>query len=367
VLSESIYQDNLREQDPFLLQSALYDLLAQFQRSGIHLVLVLNYFHLFLTEATAKMVSSLRALRDSFKRTVDFIVGMNQEVAYLPEPERLGEMYELLDRNVCWVGAMADADAQNLIDRATGSNATSPSPDEVEMMLRLTGNFPALLKLTALWWANTSPTYPLERWGSILIQENNVAHRLEKLWNGLTQEEQFVLAEMCGAQTFKLDAPSSQQAVLARRDPAGGLDDRYRPLLVRMVQKGVCQSTATGWSVRGELLTAYVKDVGASSRGRIRLDPETQEIHQGLTPMTDLTPLEMRLLRYLIQNPRKPHTKDALIAHVWESKSETMLDNDLQQLVYRLRKKLDTNPPRYIITWKGRPGGYQFYPEGRPR
>ena len=38
--------------------------------------------------------------------------------------------------------------------------------------------------------------------------------------------------------------------------------------------------------------------------------------------------------------------------------------------IAELRKKIEPNlaRPCYVVTWRGRPeGGYQFFPEGRPR
>jgi DNA-binding response OmpR family regulator len=40
----------------------------------------------------------------------------------------------------------------------------------------------------------------------------------------------------------------------------------------------------------------------------------------------------------------------------------------LQAHIASIRKRIEPNPakPRYLITWHGRPGGYQFFPEGKP-
>lgn len=363
VATARFYREHIAAQDPFLPQSALYELLLLFQQSQTRVVLVLNHLDDFLLEASPKITDTLRGLRDTFRHTLCIIAGMSQEVAYLPRPELVGELYELLDRNVCWVGVMTDADAEALLLRATATASSPPTTAEICAMSRLAGNFPVLLHSIAQWWGNLPAMLPVNQWAAALSVENNVVYRLRKMWNGLTQEEQFVLAELHAIQSRFPPARKPHQESHAARQT---LQQRHYPLLTRMAQKGVCCQREGQWKIQGELFAAYVQEMGTVSRGRIWLEPETQTIYQGLTPVKDLTPLENRLLVYLIKHPYRPHEKDDLIAYLWEEQESAMVDNDLQQLIYRLRKKVDTMPPYYILTWKGRPGGYQFYPEGRP-
>jgi hypothetical protein len=273
-------------------------------------------------------------------------------------------MYELLDRNVCWVGAMNDEDARGMLEQAFHAMNNWPTEAESNAILRLSGNFPALLQLLTYWWSNTSTKPGIADWATTLLAENNIRRRLMKMWNGLTQEEQFILSEIVGLQSRSSEGSGTTQGPQSINKVSG---QQHQNLLTRLTRKGVCEHTTAGWRVRGDLFLAYVKEVGTTSRGRIWLNRETQEINQGLARIEDLTPLERRVLQYFIMQPYQPHENEELINYVWEDKALDMVDNDLQQLIYRLRKKIDLNPPQYIITWKGRPGGYQFYPEGRPK
>ena len=51
----------------------------------MRVVLVVNRFDRFCETSTPQMVNSLRTLRDRFKETLSYIVGMRQEVIYLPD------------------------------------------------------------------------------------------------------------------------------------------------------------------------------------------------------------------------------------------------------------------------------------------
>jgi hypothetical protein len=291
---------------------------------------------------------------------------MQQEAAYLPNPEALGDLYELLDGHVCWVGAMSESDARWVITQATYTAAQPPTEQEITAMLSLAGSFPAPLKAIGQWWLDHWGL-PVNEWRDALRVESSLEHRLTKMWKGLTQEEQSALAVVREWQerALKESGPMLKQT-------SDALAQEYGHILPRLVVKGVCERTDPGWQIRGELLTDYVERVGPLGRGRIRLDEETEEICQGLTRLEDeLMPQEKRLLRFLIENPQKPHTYDVLIDQVWsgdEAAKYGITSGDVQRLVSGLRKKIETVPsePQYIINWRGKPGGYRFYLEGRP-
>ncbi|MGZ3581143.1 MAG: response regulator transcription factor [Ktedonobacterales bacterium] len=72
-----------------------------------------------------------------------------------------------------------------------------------------------------------------------------------------------------------------------------------------------------------------------------------------------LTPVEYRLLAYLVQNAGRVVTQDLLLEHVWGT--EYMGESHLLQVnVNRLRRKVEADPthPRYVLTKTG--VGYLF-------
>ena len=74
----------------------------------------------------------------------------------------------------------------------------------------------------------------------------------------------------------------------------------------------------------------------------------------------NLTPAEYRLLRHLLVNAERVLSKEQISRHVW---GEVRGDNAIEQLVSRLRRKVDHREPALIRTrrgfgyWLGRPGG----------
>jgi hypothetical protein len=357
-----LYRENRVARDPFLPQSALRELLLGFQTHGARVVLVLDRFDRFCQTATPQMLDTLRGLRDSFKDTLCYIVGTRQEVVYLFDPAALGEMVELLDTHVCWVGPMNEADARQMIAEETHVAPKPLDETEVSHLLALTGGYPALLKAACHWRLAAPGRLAADEWAGALLAEQSIRSRLGEIWAGLTQEEQQTLAEVQKRQDGKAQKARDRAAVL--------MEKQHHHALARLEAKGLYRRTAAGWRVFADLLAAYVAEVEGRGRGKIWLDEETAELRQGKILLQDLTPLERAILNFLVHHPRVRHTKDHLIDSAYPKNEcrEGITDDSLYQVIRGLRKKIEPNPDRpcYVVTWRGRPGGYQFFPEGRP-
>jgi hypothetical protein len=354
-----LYLENRPVQDAFLPQQALYDLVLLFQQQQQQIVLVLNRFDRFCATAPPGLVSTLRSLRDNFKNTLSYIVGMQREAIYLPDAAALGDMYDLLDTHVCWVGAMAEPDARFMLASLFYGADRQPTAAEIDALLGLSGCFPSLLKAVGQWWllSNQRPAKVAD-WYETLLAEHSLQFRLDRIWNGLTQEEKLALSEVQKG-TFAAPPPK-------RPTGMNGQFDIYS----RLEARGVCQRTGAGWRVAGKLLDAYVGRVEGRVRGKIWLDEPARAIYQGQVALDELSGLQYEILRFLIKNPRTRHTRDDVIDNAWpeEDQRAGITPNALQVHIAAIRKKIEPNPatPRYLLTWHGRPGGYQFFPEGKP-
>jgi DNA-binding response OmpR family regulator len=87
--------------------------------------------------------------------------------------------------------------------------------------------------------------------------------------------------------------------------------------------------------------------------GDLVMAPNRREVRIGNGNLIQLTPLEGRLLDYLMLNAGQVLTVDTIIDHVWGPNGG---DRDmLRQLIRRLRNKIEPDPttPRYIKTVPG--------------
>lgn len=95
----------------------------------------------------------------------------------------------------------------------------------------------------------------------------------------------------------------------------------------------------------------------------LKLDIGRREVRVNEGEPISLTPLESRLLDYLMVNAGHVLTTDALVDHVWGPDRASR--NMLRQLVHRLRNKIEPDPsdPDYIETVSGI--GYGFVRDPR--
>lgn len=365
---KSLIQQTIRElyrkaeisQDPFLSQSALRELLTLFQDQEVKVVLVMNRFDRFCQTATPQMIATLRGLRDSFRETLSYIMGIVRDVVYLAESDNIKPLRGILDTYVCRVGPLAEADARYMIQRQTRFlDNPIPEPD-TQRLLELSGGYPSLLRVLCHWWMTESEKVSVANWAEVVSNKSNCQHRLRDIWQGLTEEEQFVLAE------FGLG-----QASPGAKRSRTKLEQTAQAVLEGLAARGMCYEERGQWWIVGELVMQYVKQAAAKSRGRIWQNAETKEIFQGRTLVTGLQPLQHALLEFLLTRPRQRLTHNDLIEAIWpdEMNKEGVSTEALYQVIRGIRKAIetDTSKPRYLINWRGAfEGGYQFFPEGRP-
>lgn len=343
-----LFTDMKGVSDSFVLQSALRDVLQNGCSHALRIVLLLDRFDAFCAMADPAMTNTLRGLRDSFKQTLCYIVGMQQAIAYLPNPTALGELYHLLDLHTLWLGPMTRTDSTYMIaQEAVRFGHTPPDRGVIDSLCRITGRFPALLKAACHWWVTQEMLPSRSEWTAVLSALPSTQFRLRELWVGLDQEEQAALSAVANGR-------AADEAVLCR-----------------LLQKGLICRAAAGLQIRGELLHRYVQRADPPGRGRLCLDEETNNIFQGGKLLRDLSPLAQSVLRFLLRYPHIRHTKTEIIEHAWpdDQLRQGITDDSLYRVVADLRKVIepDAGKPIYLVTWRGQPeGGYQLFPEGRP-
>ncbi|MCA9954710.1 MAG: winged helix-turn-helix domain-containing protein [Anaerolineales bacterium] len=352
-LVAQLYESHKATTDLFLAQTAVYDLLAAVAQQRGLVVLILDQFDRFCRRAEPELTLCLRALRDGFKDTTLYIVGMRQAPLRMAEPELLGELLQLLDTHVCWVGAMSWADSFAFVKQEVGRVAQAVTEAEAAHLFSFTGGYPSLLKAACAWLVRQPERPSVETWFDALRLQPTIKNRLGEIWRALTQEEQWLLAELSGG---------------AQPDPASISPEA----MTQMVQRGLCQHADHGCQVRGDLLADYVQTAVQHGLGRIWRDSKSGVLYQGTQRVVGLRPLEEALLTFLVQNPYKPHTKTALIQAVWPEGTHIVgvTDDSLYQVVRGVRQKIEpktAESPVYLVTKRGvDEGGYQFFPEGSP-
>lgn len=359
-LIRQLYQENRAATDPFLTQSALRELLIHLQQRRHRVVFALDRFDTFCTMLTPAMGDALRGLRDGFKGTLSYIASMRLGLDYVPDPQVLGDLHRLLDQHVCYVGPMTEQDTRDTIARRVQMVDQRPTDTEMAQIWQLSGGYPSLVMVLCRWWLTTQAPRPLfADWPDALGKTTSVRNRLADIWEGLTQEEQMVLAEV-------------QKSLLLDKKAQLAVGQRYADVLANLVDKGLCCREQSSYRLFSQLFADYVAQVGGYSRGKIWLEPTTDALYHGQSLIVELTPKERAVLHFLVQQPRQQHTYTDVIVAAWseDERYHGVTNDSLYQVVRGLRQKIEPNPaqPVYVVNWRGKPeGGYQFFPEGRPR
>lgn len=102
------------------------------------------------------------------------------------------------------------------------------------------------------------------------------------------------------------------------------------------------------------------RQVTTAQFGQVSVDFET---HQATAAGQNvrMTPKELRLLKYLVENPQRVISRGELLSEVWEMNGN-LQTRAVDQFVVRLRKIIEVDPatPRHLLTI--RDAGYRFIP-----
>lgn len=92
--------------------------------------------------------------------------------------------------------------------------------------------------------------------------------------------------------------------------------------------------------------------------GRVQVNFETHDVLVDAVPVK-MTPKELKLLRYFLENPDRVISRQELLSQVWEMNGN-LQTRAVDQFIARLRKIIEGDPanPRHLLTI--RDAGYRF-------
>lgn len=301
------------------------------EEKELTVVFSLDRFHDYIPEVTSQFFNNLKILRNRAKYRFSCIFSVNRPLEEILEPTLFSDFYDFVVGNFVYVKIFDSVGMTfrfSYLEKTTGKKADEATKKE---LLSLTGGHGKLTR--ACYEAILSDKYE----GSLstfLLKKTAVQGALYEIWLSLLPSEQLFLKALISKKTS--DTPSEFL------EKSGIMKDGK-------VQIG--------------LLTEFISSLSISTTEKIEIDPNTNEVVKGGQPISDiLSPSEFRLLLFLLQNKGRICTKDEIITATWKDTKtqEGVTDQALDQIIYRLRKKIEADPnhPHYIQTLKGR--GYKF-------
>ncbi|MGB1252544.1 MAG: winged helix-turn-helix domain-containing protein, partial [Candidatus Promineifilaceae bacterium] len=348
-----LYKDNRATRDPFMPQSALLELLDLFDRERIRVVWLLNFFDEFCRHTSAVLIRTLRSLRDHYKDSLHFLIGLQQEIHHFVDLGNISPLYHILDRNVLWVGGLSLPDTSLMLAREFQYLEQPPSKANIEALWHLTGGIPNLVRVSAQWYREQTEVPPQKVWEEQILVLKQTQERLQQIWRSITEAEKLALAAL---QTERVSRPS-------RKKKAQGIQAQHIEALEELEKKGLVKSVDNSWKIVSSLFADFSRHA-KQGRGRIWFDQVTNQFYQGQSRVEGLSGLEHALLFTLHESPQTKLTHSEMIESAWPEDvwKEGVSTDALYQHMSSLRRKVEPshNKHLYIIKWRGQPeGGYQ--------
>lgn len=329
--ANEIFKESLEFNDEQVLFQGIkktIDLLAVEKELAI--VFLFDRFEEYVPMLTPEFFTNLRILRNRAKYRFSVVFSLNRPLEDLIETSLFADFYEFLAGHHVYLSIM---DKQGLdfrisyLEKATGKKIKKEVLDKI---INLTSGHGKLTRLSVERMLEEEKTGEIKKF---LLEGKTIQKSLSEIWNSLTPSEQKYI-EISGNEFLE------KLGILKNNKIAIPLFEAYAKEKIKSAME-------------------------QSSNLTIAHDPNTGEIKKGNTILSDrLTSYEYRLLKFLIENSERIVEREEIINAVWKETQTTqgVTDQALDQLIFRLRKKIedDPNSPTHIQTVKGR--GIKFTP-----
>jgi DNA-binding winged helix-turn-helix (wHTH) protein len=335
----TIFKESIGLNDEMVLFQGLkktIDFLAV--EKELTIVFLFDRFEEYVPTVTSDFFANLRILRNRAKYRFSVVFSTNRSLDDTLEPIFLADFYEFMAGKNVYLPLLDKpglAFRISYLEKITGKKIDKKTLTEI---MRLTGGHGSLTRhcLEAILATINESTNISSNHIKFFIKQKPIRSVLFGIWNSLNPYEQNAFSLL-----------NLEDLELSYLENIGLIKDKAFAI---------------------PLLSGYIKDsirIRSQSAGDIIFDQNTNEIKKGDLVISDkLTSYEFKLLRFFILNSEKILDRETVINAVWENMQSTagVTDQAVDQLIFRLRKKIESDPNNsiYIQTIKGR--GFKFTP-----
>lgn len=325
----------------------------------LNIVFLFDRFEEYVPSLTENFFSNLKALRNRAKYRFSVVFSLKRPLDEVLEPTLFSEFYEFLIEHDIYLNLYDKIGTDFRISYLERVSGKKIDPGILKKIIELTGGHGKLtrLALEAIMAINSTSeesraTSKVTGTGSpdgglrikdFLLQQKSIIGALFEIWNFLTPSEQnFIKGDSL---LESKESPYKNDTYLEKI----GLIKNGK-ITILLFEEYIRSNEVPNRMVRDETII---------------FNENTNEIKKGENVLSDqLTASEYKLLKFLILNKDKVLEKEEIINAVWKETKTTfgVTDQALDQLVFRLRKKIEVDPnnPIHIQTIKGR--GIRFTP-----
>ncbi len=332
----SLSHETAKSDDPHAITKRLQEIANKFASQNQTLVLLFDHFDEYQNQLPRSFFQLLRDMNSVAKYRFSTVFATRRDLKELIDPEILRQYYDFFVGNAVYI-QLHDEQATSLIFSQTEEvfKKKLPSKDKQEIKA-MTGGHAKLTKVIAelALRENIIPDIP------VLLTKSLVSATLFELWFYLTAQEQHLFKMLVNKQ-----------------------ESQVSKIPENLINSSLILAD-TNFTI--PLFEEFIKTtIPALEPEKITYDQSTKEIKKGESVISDLlSPQEYRLMRFLVQNQGEIITRDEIIKSVWPDTqvAEGISDEAIDQMVFRLRKKIEDEPsvPKHVITIKGQ--GWRFSP-----
>ncbi len=303
------------------------------EEKDLTVVFLFDRFKTYFPEVTGQFFANLSVLRSRAKHKFSVVFSLNRPLDQSVEPTLLSDVYPLVSGHDVYLPLYDEVGLTfrfSYIEKLVGKVL----PGEVQKeILHLTRGLSKLAKICVEEYFAEMPEQ--KDLTSFFLKSKVVRSVSYEIWETLTTQEQTILKRLSGGKEI-------------------GVGDEGA--LSYLEQIGLIQEK----EITIPLFTDFVRYRAEHTElEKLSYNDETREIMKGESVLSQkLTAAEYRLLQYLLKHPEQVIERDEIIRVVWqESKTtEGVTDQAIDQLVFRLRRKIEEDPnnPKHLETVKGR-------------
>jgi len=296
-------------------------------------VLILDEFDEVYATLTPHIFLNLRALRDKHGDKLGYIVATDSELLDIRSSHEVYEFYELFAQSNLALGRLNENDSRTLITDFTRRRNRDLTEPEISFILEGGGGHPGLLRtlcgavceLDGDWDPHTLPRQ--------LRNNVSIAAECSRSWRALSLAERRALKRVAEG----------------------------RPLLVardQLLRKALIYEQDDGTTrIFGTVFEDFVL---RQHMATLEFDERKREVWVEGKKVPPLSQNEYRLWSLLFDNMESVVSKDSIASAVWPDWSHDVDDAAIENLIKRLRDKIEPNPrkPQYIVTLRGQ--GYKL-------
>lgn len=297
-------------------------------------VFLFDRFDEYIPMVDTSFFANLRVLRNRAKYRFSVVFSLKRPLEELIEPMVFSDLYEFLIGHNAYLELTDKPGIEfriSYLEKVSGKRLDDKLKNEI---LKLTAGHGKLTRLSTEILLSKTDSQILngKKLEEFLLNQKQIQGTCFEIWNSLLPEEQ-------------KEITSSEPKIIGEYLTSVGL-----------IKNG---------KITIPIFTSFLSTVKQSLNESISYNSSTNEIKRGDTTISDqLSSSEFKLLKFLIQNSGKICEKEEIIQSVWKDTKtqEGVTDQALDQIVYRLRRKIENNPnsPAHIQTIKGR--GLKFIP-----